>query len=613
MEKFSIVDYLDIITNYMSRFGKHLVIPTWLGIVGGILFTIMVTTLLPSSLFSLSDFEGAAKAFLTSGNGNGFIFVENVDYEIKYAQKYFGEKVEHNLTLMIGSFFSSAILCGLATFSVITKIAQKHSEKMLEDQFLKGSQVIPEDKALEILPTLTEVDGTPVGHKGILFPVEYHCQHVFVSGGSGTGKTIFLTRSYIDIKKENPNARFIVHDTKGDWTQKHYDPTTDFIFNFSDTRSVNYNIFSSIKTINDLKAIVSTIIPRSESDKSDPIWIDSARGILEACLLYCMKYDKKQNIEVKKLIEMNPALLAKHLEGVQGAEIGRSYLIASETQVSNFMSNFRSKCLFFTSLTKGSGEDLRIEEWLEGKGNSTIFLLNDTKNKDLNAIRIAVFVDAIVKAHLSLNESNERKIYYFLDEMGSLNKISSIISGLTLGRSFGASFWIGIQEVARLNAIYGKDLTSTIVNNTGTKVILRGQDVETQKFCSDMIGDTKFKTTSISNSTGAETGSAKEGSSFNQTEKTEKLILPSEIGLMPNNAYYYKTVNHNWIYIETRYIESVDYREIVNPSFIEREDLNIEFMFNEEMAEDEGEGSGEENVSLQIDGNVLSQSNEVQW
>jgi hypothetical protein len=326
-----------------------------------------------------------------------------------------------------------------------------------------------------------------------------------------------------------------------------------------------------------------------------------------------MKYDKKQNIEVKKLIEMNPALLAKNLERVQGAEIALGYLLGSETQVGNFMSNFRSKCLFFTSLPKNSGEDLKIEEWLEDKGNSTIFLLNDTKNKDLNAIRIAVYADTIVKAHLSLNESNNRKIYYFLDEMGSLNKIPSIISGLTLGRSFGASFWVGIQEVARLNAIYGKDLTSTIVNNTATKIILRAQDVETQKFCSDMIGDTKFKTTSISNSTGTETGSAKEGSSFNQTEKTEKLILPSEIGLMPNNAYYYKTVNHNWIYIETRYIESVDHREILNSAFIEREDLNIEFMFNEEMAEDEGEGSGEENVSLQIDGNVLIPSNEVQW
>ena len=612
MDKYNRVDYADVLSNNMSRLQKHLVIPTWVGMMGGILFTMMVTSLLPSSLFSLSDFEGAVKAFFSFNNESGLISVRGIEYDIKGAQEYFGDKVEHDLTLIVGSFVSSAIACGIATFSIVTKIAQRHAREILEDQFLKGSQIIPEAEAIEVLPTLTEVDGTPVGHRGILFPTQYHNQHIFIAGSSGTGKTIFMTRSYVDIKKENPNARFIVHDTKGDWTQKLYDSTTDFIFNFSDTRSVNYNIFSSIKTINDLKAMVATIIPRSESDKSDPIWIDSARGILEACLLYCMKYDKKQNIEVKKLIEMNPALLVKNLEGVQGAEIGMGYLLGSETQVGNFMSNFRSKCLFFTSMPKSSGEDLNIEEWLVGKGSSTIFLLNDTKNKDLNAIRIAVFVDAIVKAHLSLNESNQRTIYYFLDEMGSLNKISSIVSGLTLGRSFGASFWVGIQEVARLNAIYGKDLASTIVNNTGTKIILRGQDVETQKFCSDMIGDTKFKTTSISNSTGTETGSAKEGSSFNQIEKTEKLILPSEIGLMPNNTYYYKTVNHNWIYIETRYIEFVDHREILNPAFIEREDLNIDFLFYEEIVGGEGEG-GEENVSYQIDGNVLTQSNEVQW
>jgi hypothetical protein len=128
-----------------------------------------------------------------------------------------------------------------------------------------------------------------------------------------------------------------------------------------------------------------------------------------------------------------------------------------------------------------------------------------------------------------------------------------------------------------------------------------------------MIGDTKFKTTSISNSTGTETGSAKEGSSFNQIEKTEKLILPSEIGLMPNNAYYYKTVNHNWIYIETRYIESVDHRDIVNSAFVEREDLNIEFLFNEEISSKDSKGDGDKNVSYQVEGNVLAASNEVQW
>ena len=320
--------------------------------------------------------------------------------------------------------------------------------------------------------------------KNVKLDEKLEAQHTFISGSSGTGKTVLLNQLYKWYKKFRPNGRWIVHDTKGDWIEKFYDHETDYIFNFSDARSLNFNVFSVIKVIPDIKSVIATIIPRL-ADEKDPVWTDTARDILEGCFLYAIKYDKKSNLEIKNLIKLSPENLAKKLKNVEGAEVAYGHLTSSESQAGNFMSNFRSKAGFFTSLPDSlDGKELDLEEWLENKegGQSTIFLLNDTKNKELNAIRISVFVDSFIKTFLSMTESKTRKVYFFLDEIGSLSKIPSIVDGLALLRSFGGIFIIGIQEIQRLYSIYGKDLTATIVNNTATKVILRAQETETQEF-----------------------------------------------------------------------------------------------------------------------------------
>jgi hypothetical protein len=38
MDKYNRVDYADVLSNNLSRLQKHLVVPTWIGIGGGILF-----------------------------------------------------------------------------------------------------------------------------------------------------------------------------------------------------------------------------------------------------------------------------------------------------------------------------------------------------------------------------------------------------------------------------------------------------------------------------------------------------------------------------------------------------------------------------------------------
>jgi len=574
--KTSWVDSADIFSNTHSRFLKHLFLPSIVGFAGG--------------AFSLYMFSSYFKYWVTSAiadlKGEKFIIIKNHKILTDKASQFFYEKVLDNLVISVEIFAAGFIFLSVLTLILKVVIAKKHSAKYLEEQHLKGTNILTEAQLTKI-QTKDKVNGAIIGNTAKLAE-DLECSHVFIAGSSGTGKTVLINQVYLWQKQNRPNGRWIVHDTKGDYIEKFYNPETDYIFNFSDKRSLNFNVFSVIKIIPDIKSVVATIIPRPEGE-NDPVWTDTARDILEACILHCIKYDTKTNQAVKKLIKMKVNKLAKELSEVEGAEVAFGHLTSSETQSGNFMSSFRSRAAYFTSIPDNmSDSEIDLEEWLLNKkgGQSTIFLLNDTKNKDLNAIRISVFVDSLIKTFLSLSEDKQRRVYFILDELGSLNKMPSLIDGLALLRSFGGSFWLGIQEIQRLYSVYGKELTSTIVNNTASKIILRAQEVETQKFCSDMIGEEKFKSSNITNSTGSEINANREGASFANTEKTEKAVLSSEIGNMKNNTYYFKNGHYDWTFIEKKFSDKDNFPKF-NNAFEERDDLSIDNLFKEKKSSED--------------------------
>jgi len=438
---------------------------------------------------------------------------------------------------------------------------------------LQGSKILEEEQLIK-LQRKDKIQGAPIGHRGAKFSEIFETQHCFISGASGTGKTILMRRLYTYYINNNRyvGSKFLIHDVKGDYVQKFYNPQSDYIFNLNDSRTFNLNLFNYINTTAELKSIVASIIPQSSKEK-DPIWTNSARSILEGIMLYCIKTNQKTNKTVQDLIKLDPETLATKLAKIEGTEDAVTFLsTGSEGQIGNIYSNFKSRVTYFTSLPADidTKEELDLKKWLTDTNNtSTIFLLNDVKNKDLNAIRISVFLNIVIKELLTLTESKERKIFFMLDEFGSLQKMRSIVDLLALGRSFGARVFIGIQEIQRLYAVYGKELTSTIVNNTSSKIVLRANEAETAEYCAKLIGEVKKKETNLTNTTGADLNSNREGASFANVTKIEKTLLASDLMHLENNTYIYKNGSYPWSKIETKFIKEIDEFENINEAFTE--------------------------------------------
>ena len=614
-KEYSSRDRNNIGFNSLSVDLKHLKIPIILGFIfGGIATYIILVSYTNENLNYLyidGYFQALYARYISGAEsiaymGETFIVIDAITQ--------WGDKLLINTLWILFLFVSTSY----GSFDLIryfkNKFLSKASAEYLDDKYIKGTMIYTEEdfsKRQEI----KKVKGAPVGNIS-KFDDELECVHTMIYGSTGAGKTNIINQLYKWQKLNRPNGRWIYNDVKRSECRKFYNPDTDLIFDFSDARSLNFNVFSLIKTQPDIKAMISSIIPRNAQEK-DPVWTNTSHDILEGIFYYCLKHNKKTNLDVKELIKLSPSDLAKKLKDVKNAEVAYGHLI-SGSQADNFMSNFRSNASFFTSLPDGLiGNDLDIEAWLENKENtqSTIFILNDTKNQELNSIRISVFIDSIVKTLLSMTQSKTRRIYFFIDEMGSLKKMDSIVQASSLGRSYGISLVMGAQDQLKLENIWGKELIASIVGSTTSKFILRAGDATTAEVCSKIIGDVKYKVTSLNSSSGADAGSIKEGSSYSSNEKIENAIMPSEIMAMEPNTYYYKNGHHGWTFIKKVFTqeENEEYQrfdvreEYIAPGFVSRADLDISNLFNDE----EDDSDDESNSVASGGGQEVEQNLEV--
>lgn len=138
----------------------------------------------------------------------------------------------------------------------------------------------------------------PIGRYRL--PIDYEVKHCLIVGRPGTGKTVALSQVIAEICNNKLSA--IIHDSKGDFVPKFYNPETDYILNPFDERCINWNIFNDIKRETDFNLIACSLIP--ENFGSDPYWYEVPRKILSEILSYCWHQGKRTNKELWQTISL---------------------------------------------------------------------------------------------------------------------------------------------------------------------------------------------------------------------------------------------------------------------------------------------------------------------
>lgn len=143
----------------------------------------------------------------------------------------------------------------------------------------------------------------------------------------------------------------------------------------------------------------------------------------------------------------------------------------------------------------------------------TVYLVLPPAKLAANARFVRGFIGSALAAITASHQQPKHKVAFFLDEFAQLGHMNAIEDGISLVRGYGAAFWIFVQDLSQLKAVYPK--WQTFLANTA-KQFFGTADYDTAKYLSDSLGQTtvEFATESQSKNAGASFGG--QNASFNR-------------------------------------------------------------------------------------------------
>jgi len=373
---------------------------------------------------------------------------------------------------------------------------------------------------------------SPVTLGGVPLPPAHEPLHTLVAGATGTGKTVLADE--VLTKLVARGDRFVVADANGHYLSHHY-RQDDEVMNPFDVRGRGWSVFNELRSDFDPDRIARSLVP--DGHGPDAAWHHYAQVLLSETLRILKLRGEADtgsllhwctvapSSELKQLLAGTPA------QGLFDADAARA-LASTRFIVTSHLNPHKH-------LPAG---DFSLRTWLQnGEGNLFLTWRSDmlVSLKPL----ISCWTDILLSAVLSLPPNPERRIWLVLDELAALGKLSSLELALTTGRKHGLCVLAGVQSVAQLDRLYGRD-SATVLRSCFRNLIVLGiakTDPDTSEAMSKSLGEREVDREQQSNSQGTQ-GVTK---SISVHRVRERLVLPSELNQLPDlNGYLVLAGDH---------------------------------------------------------------------
>lgn len=464
------------------------------------------------------------------------------------------------------------------------------------EKFVRGAKLhfgcpvitkkIAEETALNVGKKLGKDYLLPVMVAGA--PLPYRCENLgmYIQGSAGSGKSQVLKQMIHDIRSRNGRDRLIVYDRKPEYLPLFYQEG-DLIICPADIRHTQWDLFAEIHGEQDLDLIVMSLFPDlPNTQANDFFWTQSARKVFKGILIYLMHQSERTgeratNWELVTFLNSyasEPAVLWKELKKDTAAAAFASTLAGAEKRSpSNVPTSTMATLTAYThSFTRPEVAEkgwFSIRDWLKDPNTEgqAIFLMNPARYEDNYKSYFTVILDLALKEMISLPNDNDRRVWFFVDEFGSLFKLGSVVRLLAEGRAKGACTILGTQDMSQIRQQYDKE-TETIINNCNNKIIARVTSYDEADYLSKNIGQAEIEQSGETSSLSFDDRQGYQTSL--QERKGEKrrelrnVTLPSEIMELQNLTYFVKFAEHDWFKNRIDYYPWTNHELI--PAFLPR-------------------------------------------
>lgn len=311
--------------------------------------------------------------------------------------------------------------------------------------------------------------GLPI-HPKLNLPKNRESQNVLVLGQIGAGKTQIIAPAVKSVI--NRKAKSVIFDYKGDFTDWFASYEQVMIIAPWFKNSIVWSIGKDIKDKHSALLFATSVIPKNEKD---PMWSNAGQIILTGCCLFLIK-KHGENWGWKKLSDLlnsSTDILKAKLQQVlpEAANLVDPNSKTSQSILLTMYSYVRP--IHDLALAWGDAKGgISLKSWVREKSNKSTLIINQNQQYEQLSKSLAELVLNLISHELlSLSDSNEREFYFCLDETAHLN--FDIAKTVSVARSKGARFIIGIQDLGLLSKQYTQEEINAFSSMIGTLIVLR--------------------------------------------------------------------------------------------------------------------------------------------
>lgn len=431
---------------------------------------------------------------------------------------------EHILKSLWQSFF--VFILGMV---VVSRFWVWRGKKRQETKIIKGFQLISA-KALKSRFKKQTVSDIKINEIPLPFGAE--CQHMMITGTTGSGKSNAMHSLLLQIRQLGHKA--IIVDTTGELVSHFYQSETDHILNALDKRSRSWNLWKECSKKSDYEEIAEFLIPNGSSH--EPIWIEGPRTLFSECAAIIAEQKDPSINELLEILTKAPLKkTATFLQGTIAAPMVDPKVEKSALSIRMILASvLRSfECL------EDKGADFSIEQWIQNKNNNGwLFLSCLTNQRALMGSLLSIWLSISVKALMKMQPDRDRRVWFIIDELGTLQKLPILLTALAEVRKYGGCFIIGFQDIWQLEETYGRNITHSLSGLTGTKVIFRTSCSITAERMSKALGEQEILAPSESISYGAH--QMRDGVNLSGQRMDKPVVSGSDIMQLKNLHAYLK-------------------------------------------------------------------------
>jgi type IV conjugative transfer system coupling protein TraD len=449
---------------------------------------------------------------------NGEVPINVVKRKTKDAPKQIIHELEKILKTCLT--FSGTSFLFIILFFVL------RGRRIRNSEHLSGRKIVPAWRIRLKLALTGKASNIRIGNLPMVKGSE--TRHTLITGGTGSGKTNCLYHILNQIR--STDQKVIIVDTTGSFVDKYYRDGKDTILNPFDARSVKWHPWAECDDRSDYDALAESFIPGGVSDNEN-YWRSASRSLVSS-VLWKLRHQERtsefcQWILTKPLYDL--AEFVKDTKAASHIDIRSEKTAASIRSVaSSFMEGFE----FFDDTL----DPFSIRDWVKQEGTGWLFLACSPKQRTVMRPILSSWVSIVTRSLFELPPLLNRRIWFVLDELPSMQRIKDLELFLTESRKYGGCGLISLQSPSQLESIYGRAVSETIISNCYTKIVFSEKMPNIAEEISRSFGKKVNKEFSEGISYGA--NDVRDGVSLSSHKKESQCVSATQIQSLKKNTAY---------------------------------------------------------------------------